>query len=72
MNFHSKFFQKMQKCGSTALARADWGSGPYFSGSVLPFSDIFFASTFIVFWTPLGPQKSEVGDSGGTPLIMFN
>ena len=62
----------MGKCVSTAPARADCGSCPYFSGSVLPFFDTFFASIFIVFWTPLGPPKSEVGVRAGTPLNEFN
>ena len=36
------------------------------------FRHLFVASNFIVFWTPLGPPKSEVGARGGTPLNEFN
>ena len=45
---------------------------PTFLALSFHFSTPFFASNFIVFWTPLGPPKSEVGARGGTPLNEFN
>ena len=44
---------------------------PTFLALYFHFSTPFFAPNFIAFWTPLGPPKSEVGGSAGTPLNAF-
>ena len=36
------------------------------------FRHLFLHRFFVFFGPPLGPPKSEVGGTGGTPLIMFN
>ena len=56
--WHLEFFQKMQKCVSIAPARADWGSGHYFSGSLLPFFVFCFCIVFLCFFDLPGRPDS--------------
>ena len=67
-----QFFEQMQKCVSIAPARVDWGSGPYFSGLVLPFLLSFVCIDFGYLLDSLCAQKSQVGGGAGTPLNELN
>ena len=44
----------------------------HFLAVCLHFCPSFFASFFAGFWTPPGIPKTEVGVTGGHPLLLFN
>ena len=51
-------FQKMEKCVSTAPARADWGSGHSFSVFLPSLLRLLFAIVFACFLVPPGSPDS--------------